>query len=228
MIYLVLILPLHIIIFSEISLKLYTVVSLFVLFVFNLGIISDHMATVSHSMDRCGALLQASSSYRPSAARWDGFLSPVFRATPKEDHNHCDSPSWGYGSGPSKSGLNLVRRSLGICHEALGTGEVAKVHMLGTSDLAGGPYLCLHKLFGRGPCRPINHLSVIVAHLLEFPILWPSGSDNTQFTNGTYLVSGHLVSHGQLSPPEPSDKPGVATLKKRRIICWRPGFAHKS
>lgn len=39
----------------------------------------------------------------------------------------------------------------------------------------------------------MDHLSVMVEHLLGFPVLWPSGSDNTQFMNGKCPVSGHLV-----------------------------------
>lgn len=39
----------------------------------------------------------------------------------------------------------------------------------------------------------MDHLSVMVEHLLGFPVLWPSGSDDTQSVNGECPVSGHLV-----------------------------------
>lgn len=74
----------------------------------------------------------------------------------------------------------------------------------------------------------IDHLSVRVEHFLEFPILWPSGSDNTQVMNGKYPVSGHLESHCQLSPPGASGKPGAVTLKRKKVICWKPGFTPQS
>lgn len=183
-------------------------------------------------MDQGRALSQASFSYRQRAACWAGFLSPALRATPDGGHNPCNSPLWACGSGPPKSGLNCS-----LCGQAVtgdpprGTGyrgarpcgrDTQAGHV---SDLARRPYFCLQELFQMGLFRSANHLSVIVEHSLELPILWPSGSDHTQFMNGRDQVSGHRVSCGPLSPPGPRGKLGIATLKRRGVICWRPSFA---
>ena len=70
--------------------------------------------------------------------------------------------------------------------------------------------------------------SVMDEHFLEFPILWPSGSGDTQVMNGEYQVSGCLVARGPLSPPGSSSKSGAVTLTGRRALCRRPSFTRGS